>query len=396
MRNLFHHRFGGAALCLFFVICICLPLAGLVLGLDPTPPLRENRELAAMPNLTLPISAVLQHPTGSGGWSGLFQALTWYPADFTRYFNDHFGFRGLLVRMHSLLVLLGWPAKGDVIVGRQGWLFFGESRIRESYQASTPFTAQELANWQRELERRRDWLAAQGSDYLLVVAPEKSTMYPDFMPANIPRLGQQKRLDQLVGFLAENSNLQVIDPREALVEARAQRPTYYRTDSHWNDWGAFIVYQQILARLSERHPNLHPKSATDYTFLEYDTSGNDLAAMLGLEGLLRDQAMTAEPATAARARRADTGVAQLPGMAWWAQPEAREVPDEDAPRAIMVRDSFGTALIPFLSEHCRRIVYVHPYSMDEAVLLRERPSIVIEEMAERELQAATPPHWGKE
>lgn len=390
------HSFLSAALSLFFVLCICLPVADLVLGLDPSAPLSENRQMAARPSLTSSTLAVLQHPTGIGAWLGLLQDATAYPANFTRYFNDHFGFRRLLVRTHSRFVLLGWPSKSDVIVGRHGWLFLGEARARESYQASTSFSPEELASWRSELERRRDWLAAQGSDYLLVIAPEKSTIYPEFMPTHVPRIGQQTRLDQLVSYLAENSDLQVIDLREALVEAGAQHPTYYRTDTHWTDWGAFVVYQQIMMRLSERHPDLQLKSASNYTFHAQETVGGDLAGMLGLKDILKDQAIVAEPADLVHAQQADTGIAPLPNVPEWNQPEAREVPDLDAPTAIVFRDSFGKALIPFLSEHFRRSLYLHRYGLSETAILQERPRIVIQEMAERELQEASPSNWNNE
>ncbi len=391
MSNLFSHRIISGALCLIFVLCICLPFADSMLGLDRSAVLSENRQLATLPSLSASTTTVLQRPTSLGAWMWLFDEATAYPAAFTRYFNDRFGFRRFLVRTHGRLVLLGWPVNGEVIVGRQGWLFLGETRARESYQAGSLFTAQELANWQDELERRRDWLAAQGSDYLLVIAPEKSTIYPEFMPANVPRIGQQTRLDQLVKYLAENSNLQVVDLRKALMQAKSQRPTHYRTDTHWNDWGAFIAYQRILTTLTERHSNIQPKNATDYIFREQDTSGGDLAGMLALKDLLSDQAIMAEAVVLARAQQADTGIAPLPNVPAWNQPEAKEVPDLDAPTAIMFRDSFGSTLIPFLSEHFRRILYLHQYSLDEKAVLRERPTIVIQEMAERELQGAAPP-----
>lgn len=396
MGNSFDHRFISAALCFCFVLCIFLPFADLAFGLDPSAALSENRQLTVLPSLSAPTLAILQHPTNAGPWTRFFREATAYPAAFTQYFNDHFGFRRLLVRVHSRLVLLGWPAKGDVIVGRQGWLFLGEARARESYQAGSLFTAQELANWQGELERRRDWLAAQGSDYLLVIAPEKSTIYPEFMPGNVPRFGQQTRLDQLTVYLAENSDLQVVDLRKALIQAKAQRPTYYRTDTHWNGWGAFVAYQQIMAKLGGRHPGLHPKNAADYTFQARDAAGNDLAGMLGLKDVLRDQAIVAEATDLICARQADTRMAPLPNVPEWNQPEAREVPDLDAPTLVVFRDSFGKALIPFLSEHFRRSLYLHRYSLNEAAILREHPSIVIQEMAERELQEASPSNWSNE
>jgi hypothetical protein len=47
-------------------------------------------------------------------------------------------------------------------------------------------------------------------------------------------------------------------------------------------------------------------------------------------------------------------------------------------------------LIPLLSENFRRVVYVSDHKMDPALIEREHPGVVIEEMVERAL--LTPSH----
>lgn len=57
------------------------------------------------------------------------------------------------------------------------------------------------------------------------------------------------------------------------------------------------------------------------------------------------------------------------------------------PRAVMFRDSFASSMIPFLSEHFRRIVYEWqgPNQFNYALVEREKPDVVIQEMVERKL-----------
>jgi len=62
--------------------------------------------------------------------------------------------------------------------------------------------------------------------------------------------------------------------------------------------------------------------------------------------------------------------------------------DAKLPRAVMFRDSYATHLIPFLSEYFQRIVYVWRYHFDRALIERERPDVVIEEMVERRLMGS--------
>jgi len=56
------------------------------------------------------------------------------------------------------------------------------------------------------------------------------------------------------------------------------------------------------------------------------------------------------------------------------------------------RDSMAIPLIPLLSENFRRIVYVSSRRLDPALVEREKPDVVIEELVERSLHgvAASP------
>ena len=65
------------------------------------------------------------------------------------------------------------------------------------------------------------------------------------------------------------------------------------------------------------------------------------------------------------------------------QPFAYEIDDPDLPRVVMFRDSFCTALVPFLVEHYRRISFYWT-NFQPGIVLHERPELVIEERAERQ------------
>jgi hypothetical protein len=60
----------------------------------------------------------------------------------------------------------------------------------------------------------------------------------------------------------------------------------------------------------------------------------------------------------------------------------------DLPRAVVYRDSMGIPLIPLLSENFSRVMYVESRRLDPALILREKPDIVIEEMVERAMFGA--------
>jgi len=67
-----------------------------------------------------------------------------------------------------------------------------------------------------------------------------------------------------------------------------------------------------------------------------------------------------------------------------------EQADRSRPRAVVFRDSFGSALIPFLSEHFSRAVYPWQDNLDPDVVLAEHPDVVIQEWVGRRLSTMPP------
>jgi alginate O-acetyltransferase complex protein AlgJ len=355
-------------LVIVFLIAICLPAADVLLDLDPTR-LSEKRRLAPSPPVRL--SRPLEVS---------------YTAAFESWWNDNFGFRRSLVVGYSrALLALGVSPTPSVILGRSGWLFFAGDEALASYRAVQPFTEAELAAWQRRIEARRDWLAERGIHFLVVIAPNKETIYPEFMPVSLNRVRPVTRLDQLVTYMRAHSSVAMVDPRDALRSAKAEGIVYLRTDTHWNDVGAWLLHREILMGLRQWYPQLEPIAAGAFVpFIRKGWSG-DLATMLGVDGRLSEDKLELAPRNGRAARVADPG----------ARPEdsqrklsAAERGEPSLPRAVMFHDSFGLSLQPFLAESFSRIVFSSGPTnwrgnFDAALVERERPAVVIQEIAER-------------
>jgi len=65
-------------------------------------------------------------------------------------------------------------------------------------------------------------------------------------------------------------------------------------------------------------------------------------------------------------------------------------PDAPIRRAVVFRDSFSMALVPFLSEEFGRAVYLWIQDFEPSVIEREKPDLVIQEYTERLLSVITP------
>ena len=93
--------------------------------------------------------------------------------------------------------------------------------------------------------------------------------------------------------------------------------------------------------------------------------GLDLARMMGLTRVLEEDNLTLD---SRRPRAAKLIEPLAPDTHFVAGRLVTELPDPSRPRAVIFRDSFASALIPFLSEHFSRAVYLWQYNVDPDVI----------------------------
>lgn len=362
-------RATEVGLIVLFMGVLWLPLAVRGFGIDPKIVINENRALSARPELK-PKRAYLAT----------------FPEKYEAYYSDHFGLRRALIYGLSLarLSLLGVSSSPHVVVGDQGWLYYTLEETGRDYPTFSPFSREDLQQLQRDLEIRRDWLARMGCRYLFVIAPDKQSIYPEYLPAHLqPRATVSTRMDQLVNHLKENSTLNLLDLRPPLRKARTAEQVYHRTDSHWNFRGAFVAVHEIESQLRLWFPDIPtlPRSALQAE-IDHRRRG-DLAGMLGLADRLSEDDLKVLP-TQKRARPVPEEVALLNRLTHL-QPMVTRIENPSLPRAVVLHDSFGEALVPFLSEYFQRTVFAPEDEFDVPLIERERPDVVIQVMVERKL-----------
>src|SRR5262249_41164102 len=142
-----------------------------------------------------------------------------------------------------------------------------------------------------ELLRRRDALARRGIAYVVVVVPEKYSVYPEYLPDHVARVTPDTPLDRIVTALAQHPELFFVDLRPALRAAKARGQLYYKSDSRWTSPGARVGYEALAPVLAAALPGLRaapPLALEPYTVPDQYYSG-DLARMLGLPREFRER-----------------------------------------------------------------------------------------------------------
>ena len=363
------HTLRDRVVAALFALALAAPLAALAFTWSRTTTLFEKRPMAPWP---------------------AFALTTAFPPAFESAFADRFGGRDALIRGHhaALLRWFGVSALTTVLPGSGGWYYWlGEDGLAldRHYRGVAEFPAAYVDATAAELQRRRAWLAAQGIGYVVVIVPEKYTIYPEHLPAWVARSPQPSPYDRVVAAVA-NSGVTLIDLRPALRAAKVGERVYYQTDSHWNYRGAMVGYDAIMREVQRvlppgRMPPVVPPQVPAYV-AGIDYYSGDLIQMLGLPGHIREDDIAPLGKilgdSTTRCGRRDAA-ASLPGI------EVYTCDRPGLPRAVVYRDSMAIPLIPMLAENFSRVVFVSGIPFDPGLIGRERPDVVIEEMVERGL-----------
>ena len=362
-------------LALAFVLMISLPgLFGVVD--DTTGRRRANGEHASRRPPLVPGSEM-------GAW-----LRSWHD-----YLGESFGLRQELIETNAQLKKaggLGRAYRSPVTAGPDGWLFLKVRRGTQRIYPELPFQQSELDAWAVNVEAQERMVRDRGSQFLFVIVPDKQSIYPDRLPADLPAPLPVSRTDALVARLRADG-VAVLDLRQALREARTASsrfgawPLYHRTDTHWNALGAWVGFGRIVSALGNRFPAVRPEANQRLEITTTEMLGGDLARMDGIQDSTHESVVRVRLSSA----RCSFAGSPPPGARTPEAPliDAQDLECQGAPirRGLILHDSMMPALTPFLGQLFERSTWRRTQQLDPALLGAVAPDVVIREMVERTL-----------
>ena len=159
-----------------------------------------------------------------------------YLSDWVSFINDRFFLRQELISLNNQMnsAIFGVTGTDDVILGKDGWLFYGTTV--EDYTGLAPMSQRELFAAARNLALIQEACTAEGKTFAFVIAPNKNSLYPEFMP-DLGVVAKQTDAQKLLNALAE-MGVNAVDLYAAFGEE--EEPLYFAHDSHWNSRGAAL------------------------------------------------------------------------------------------------------------------------------------------------------------
>ncbi len=153
----------------------------------------------------------------------------------------------------------------DIMYGKDKWIFLThESNIKSIQHADVPDEAK-IQEIKTKLQNMKEYFKSKGINYQINVFPNKFDIYSEYLLDTIRPIQDKSLLDVFYELKQDGNDNINIDVDEFMNEKK-NRVIYSKANdsSHWNNYGAFIGYSQILKGLKKQSPNIKELCKDDF------------------------------------------------------------------------------------------------------------------------------------
>ncbi len=220
---------------------------------------------------------------------------TWFDGSLAANINARLsrkiGFRAISVRTRNQTKLaldhsLKTGVANGIVIGKKHWLY-ESTYIRHYTNPTATVDPSEAHQFVARIKALQATLAEHGKAFVVVIAPSKAELYPEFLPDEVVKQRQQFKDRRFCDQCRDEFTAQGVHYVDAPAILRRHKnqnePMFSRTGTHWNYLACFLVWREVLQTINHQS-KVHipiPKLAA----VQYDSprgTDNDLGNLLNL------------------------------------------------------------------------------------------------------------------
>lgn len=324
-----------------------------------------------------------------------------FPKDFENYLSDNFSFRTPLISISKKIKFRYFkvsPDKNEIILGKKKRYFIANDHLK-IYEGEITFGKGWLDTLETEWTRRKHYLDSLGIPVRFVIAPIAHEIYPEELPSNVLK----RKGDDPITLIANRLNKRyphlVFNPIPLLLANKTKEKLYYELDNHWTENGGFLVAKKLLQEIKkDTYPNLDLTSLDEFTWKKHIRTIGHFVNVLATENLQE---------TILLIDKYPSGLEQLPNLQLDFHKEGVSIKDQQSHfrykncknklRVLVIRDSFGGALIPAISACFSESLFIFDswkYQLNKSIIESYKPDLIIFVTYEEKLKTySNPSTW---
>jgi alginate O-acetyltransferase complex protein AlgJ len=309
-----------------------------------------------------------------------------FPQRVDEFIQTHFGFRQDMVEMNGDLKTYFSGRSPRVVAGSDNWLFITDGDVFSQITGQR-VDVEAVGRLTAMMKRLTDDATRKGRQAVFAVAPEKQTIYRHKLPRWARKPPARTEHDVMLAQM-HAAGINAVDLRPVLLSRVADRPIYWRGDTHWTEYGAVLGFNEILSPLGLAEHRIDAESA--FGPERRANRRGDLVGMMGIKGeWVETHLPPVDPALLSHApfertvlrtvgRHETFRLRHKPGAPW----------APTGPKVLVIGDSFTQSYFgPLFMRFASEFVWTHRRlnSFEQDFIDEVDPDIIVFETVERTL-----------
>ena len=179
-----------------------------------------------------------------------------FQKNFEQWFEDRIGFRAGLIKTNNQIDFdvfeeLAQNNNSKIILGKNNYLY--EKGNIDSHNNVFKMETSLIETEIQKLKELQDKLAAKDVPFLLIISPNKATIYPEYIPEkyiNKNELQKTSNYDEIIFFL-DKYNINYFDTHAFFLAQREMNDylLFPPGGTHWSYYGACLVVKELMQKL---------------------------------------------------------------------------------------------------------------------------------------------------
>lgn len=309
--------------------------------------------------------------------------------DITKWINDNIGLRTTMLGLKGYIEynIFHKSPTSRVMLGKDGFMFYTWDNNIQIAQNKYPLSEREIRQIVKNLIIINDVLKKDNKTFVFTIAPSKVSIYPEYLSN-----GNYEKTITPIDIFNERlkDKINFVNLKDAMYNEKANNPKqllYFKTDTHWNEYGAYIGYKKILDKMNEIKIF---DNKEDYVLVSFYNSSRtgEFAKMLGASYILKPELVPSLRIVDSKIRSKELTnylkdyQAKYKPFTIYSYENNNKNKDKDI---LVISDSmFGGWNIPQLfANHFEHYTHIWQQKFDNETIYQSNADIIMLEMAER-------------
>jgi hypothetical protein len=175
-----------------------------------------------------------------------------YQQTFISSFDEKVGYKPTLIRLYNQLSFSIFNQEGSstVIVGKSGYLY--QDNYIYAYTGKDKVRVSDLKKKINDVYQVQKYLESRGIHFILVFAPNKARIFPEYIPSRfLSEVKQKTNYDEFLEILKQDyPDLHFLDVNGYFLRLKktATVPLYSRGGIHWTNYALYKFFMDTLVR----------------------------------------------------------------------------------------------------------------------------------------------------